>query len=487
MKESIRKPLIVDLDGSLIRNDLLIDSLLFFIFKRPLNIFKALGYLLKGKANLKYQLAKKVEIDVKSLPYNEQALKVIKKVKSDGRKVILATASNEKYALQISNHLGIFDDVLASNEYVNLRSKNKADKLVEEFGENGFDYIGNSQDDLAVWSESSLSYIVEPGFYLLRKLKKIHKAKGKSKASKIEIIKEVGKKSTLRIWLKQIRIHQWSKNLLIFIPLLASHNIADLDSIYNSVLGFILFSLCASSVYMLNDLVDLQNDRKHKSKKNRPVACAKISIFSAAFSCLALLATSCIGAYLLMPLWFFISIISYYILTLSYSLVLKKLEVFDVIMLASLYTIRIIAGAFAISTALTFWILSFSMFIFLSLAFVKRHCEIFDHRKSGSSEAISGRGYYSSDLEIISSLGCASGYLSVMILALYIQDPSTIELYSRPRIIWFACPLFLFWISRIWVLAHRGKIHDDPVFFAIKDKISWVVVTFLTATFWYAS
>ncbi len=479
--------LVVDLDGSLIKNDLLVDSALFFIFQNPLNIFRILLYLLKGKANLKHQLAQKVDIDADYLPYNQEVLKIIEEKKASGAKIILATASNIKYAQKINEFLGLFDDILASSELVNLKSKNKADKLVEKFGEGNFDYIGNSKDDLAVWSKSDCSYIVSKSSRLISKVKKIYKKCSKSPELKVKIVKSDIKKSYLRIWLKQIRIHQWSKNLLVFVPLLASHNIYDNNLIHYSVLGFIFFSLCASSVYILNDLVDLESDRMHKNKKRRPLASGNISVFSALVSCVLLLVVALFGSYQLMPLWFFISIISYYILTLSYSLALKKLEIFDVIILAGLYTLRIIAGAFAISVTLTFWILSFSMFIFLSLALVKRHCEIYDHRKSGNKKTISGRGYYASDLEMISSLGAAAGYLSVMILALYIQDPSTIGLYDRPRIIWFACPVFLFWISRIWMLAHRGQIHEDPVFFAIKDKISWVVVSMLAVIFWYAS
>lgn len=480
--------LVVDLDGSLIKNDLLIDAILLFIFKNPLNIFRIIKFLFKGKSNLKYKLAQEINIDPQYLPYNENVLEIIKKEREGGKKIILATASNEKYADQISRYLGLFDGVFASDEKTNLRSKNKADKLVSKFGEGGFDYIGDSKDDLNVWKKSNISYIVKSKCgKILKKLKKLHRVKNVAKSSKIQIIEKHSKKSCLRIWLKQIRIHQWSKNLLVFVPLLASHSFFDFESMKYSILAFILFSLCASSVYILNDLVDMQSDRAHKTKKNRPIASGNISVCSALLSCVILLIISLIVPYYLMPIWFFISLISYYVLTLSYSLVLKKLEIFDVIILASLYTMRIIAGAFAISVNLTFWILSFSMFIFLSLALVKRHSEIFDCRKSGKEDSISGRGYCTNDLEMISSLGAAAGYLSVMILALYVQDPNTIELYSKPRIIWFACPVFLFWISRIWMLTHRGKIHEDPVFFAIKDKVSWVVVAILAVIFCYAT
>lgn len=475
-------PLIIDLDGTLINSDLLFESTLSFIIKNPINAFKVVKYLFSGKANLKYKIAQNIKINPKYLPYNTKVIDLIKKEKAKSRKIILATASNYKYARQISDYLKLFDDVFASDKNTNFSKNRKADKLAKNFSENNFDYAGNSNDDLPIWSKCNIAYIVKPSIFLMRKLKRIYKEKNSNRIKTIE-----NNRNYFNSWFKQLRIHQWSKNLLIFIPLVASHNIGNLNLIYQSLLAFTLFSLCASSVYILNDLVDIENDRAHKTKRNRPIASGILSIPLVALAGILLIAVSFTGAIFLLPSWFFVSLISYYLLTFSYSFFLKKLEVFDVIILASLYTIRIISGAFAISSNLTFWILAFSMFIFLSLALVKRYSEIYEQKKAGDKNFIPGRGYCPEDLGIISSLGVASGYLSVLILALYIQDPNTIELYNKPRVIWFACPLFLFWISRIWILTHRGKIHEDPVFFAITDRVSWVVITLLAIIFWYAS
>jgi 4-hydroxybenzoate polyprenyltransferase len=252
-------------------------------------------------------------------------------------------------------------------------------------------------------------------------------------------------------------------------------------------MAFLFFGLCASSVYLLNDLLDLADDRYHHSKRNRPFAAGRLSIKSGLIACPILLVGAFAGALWLLPAQFSGALIVYYILTLAYSLSLKRRMVVDVIALAVLYTMRIIAGAAAFNLSLSFWMLAFSMFLFLSLALVKRYAELHDARSKGHTEKTPGRGYFPDDLQMISSLGAASGYLAVVVLALYIDDQANPDLYAYPHLIWLACPLLLFWTTRVWSLTHRGQMHEDPVVFAIRDRTSLVVGVLFSLVIWVAA
>jgi len=283
-----------------------------------------------------------------------------------------------------------------------------------------------------------------------------------------------------------MRLHQWLKNLLIFVPLLVSHRLGMAGSLIAGVIALIFFGLCASSAYILNDLLDLASDRRHPYKRHRPLAAGLISTKAAVFSIPLLLLCAFAGALWLLPWQFAGAMATYYLVTVTYSIWLKRLMIIDVVTLAMLYTLRIIAGTLLFHLVMTFWMLAFSMFIFLSLALVKRYAELLDARNKGDAERPGGRGYYPTDLNMISSLGAASGYLSVMVLALYIQDPNTAALYRNPQIIWMACPLLLYWISRTWMLTYRGEMHDDPVVFAIRDRVSLAVGGLFGLVFWLA-
>lgn len=470
-------PLVVDLDGTLLRSDLLIESGLAFIRERPASALAPLMWLMSGKAHLKERLAKAVELDVTCLPYDPQVIALIEEERTKGRHIILATASHIIYAEQIATHLKLFDRVLATDGVTNLSAHNKRDRLVEEFGERGFDYVGNSHDDLPVWSAARRAYVVNPEAGVEEKAKAL---------GNVERVISFSR-NPLKSWVKALRFHQWMKNLLIFVPLLASHQLGSAHMLLNGMFAFIFFGLCASSVYLLNDLLDLADDRQHATKRHRPFASGLLPLKTGLLVFPVFLIAAFAGALWLLPWQFTVALASYYILTLAYSISLKRLMVVDVITLALLYTLRIIAGTFAFGLSLTFWMLSFSMFIFLSLALVKRYAELREARSKGKTEKTRGRGYYPDDLEMISSLGASSGYLSVMVLALYIQDQTTVALYRYPQVIWLACPLLLFWISRTWLLTHRGQMHDDPVVFAIKDHVSWVVGGLFGVIFWIAT
>ncbi len=471
-----QRPLVVDLDGTLLRSDLLLETSMAFLRQQPLQFIKPFKWLSHGKAALKEGLAQAIDLDVSVLPYDPEVIAFIELERDKGRQIILATASHYTLAQQIAEHLNLFDDVIASNGKLNLAAENKRDCLIERYGEQGFDYMGNSMDDLCVWQAAHQAHVVNAPSQV--------EQRAKAQGNVVEVLR--GNPSSWKVWLKAMRLHQWLKNALIFVPLLAAHQLFKLDAFFIGTVAFFLFGLCASSVYLLNDLLDLADDRHHASKRNRPFASGKLSIRDGLIVFPALLASSFLLAICLLPWQFIVALAGYYALTLAYSLFLKRYMALDVIALAMLYTMRIIAGAAALGLPLTFWILAFSMFIFLSLALVKRYAELLDARSKGEHEQTRGRGYYPVDLEMIASLGASSGYLSVMVLALYIHDQSTVQLYQYAHIIWLACPLLLFWITRIWMLTHRGLMHEDPVVFASHDRTSLIVGALFLLIFWIA-
>jgi len=470
-------PLVVDLDGTLLRTDLLLETGVLFFRNNPLQFLKPFVWLVKGKAALKEGLAHASHIDVSTLPYDSEVIALIELERSQGRQVVLATASHHTLAGHIADHLQLFDKVLASDSETNLSVHRKRDALVGCFGEQGFDYVGNSHDDIPVWGAARQAYVVNPERGVERRARALGNVTNVIRSNS----------AGLKDWLKALRLHQWMKNALIFVPLLAAQQLLNIALLSQGVLAFLLFGLCASSVYLLNDLLDLADDRHHPTKRLRPFAAGRLSIKAGLVAFPLLLATAFLGAVLLLPLQFAGVLLTYYVLTLAYSLTLKRMMAVDVIALAMLYTLRIVAGAAAFGLPLTFWILAFSMFIFLSLALVKRYAELHAARRKGRTEKTLGRGYYPDDLEMISSLGASSGYLSVMVLALYIHDQSNSELYAHPQVIWLACPLLLFWMTRVWMLTHRGQMHDDPVVFAIRDRISLIVGALFCLVFWVAA
>lgn len=471
------QPFVVDLDGTLLKSDLLFECAMAFVRSKPLQCLKPLAWLTHGKAYLKEQLAQSTDIDVATLPYDPDVLWMIEAQRNSGRKIVLATASHYSLAVRIAEHLQVFDEVLGTTLERNLSGTHKRDVLVTSYGEGGFDYVGNSFDDLPIWRSARQAFVVNPlpGVALaIRHLGNV-----------VQVIRSDA--TTWRSWSKALRIHQWMKNALIFVPLLAAHQLAHPLQLWHGVLAFVFFGLCASGVYVLNDLLDLADDRKHPTKRHRPFASGSLSIKSGLMVFPLLLLVSFAGAWIWLPRSFVAVLACYYVLTLVYSLVLKRLMALDVITLALLYTLRIIAGGAAFGLELTGWMLAFSMFMFLSLALVKRYAELLVALNSGITGKTGGRDYFPADLAMLSSLGAASGYLTVMVLALYIHDSATTALYAHPRWIWLACPVLLLWITRIWLLTHRGRMNDDPVVFALRDRLSLAMGVLFCLIFWVAA
>jgi 4-hydroxybenzoate polyprenyltransferase len=465
-KYILRRPLVVDLDGTLIRTDMLLESINQFLIKHPFMFFKIIIWMFYGKVILKRNLAHYVKLDVATLPYNKEVLEWLRSEKESGRRIVLATASHQIIAIKIASYLNLFEDVLATEGNTNLKSTAKAQALIDRFGEQAFDYVGNDWPDLQVWIKAHTAHVVNPPDKLLVKIKQ--------KINIGHVFKSV-KTSPILSFFKAIRIHQWLKNILIFVPILAAHQYTDINRVGLALMAFLIFSLTASSVYLLNDLVDLDDDRHHSRKCHRPFASGALGLVTGWLTWPIFLFSACILSIMLMPLWFTAVVLMYYATTVAYSLFLKKLAVVDVLTLAILYTMRIIAGTLAVGLELSFWLLLFSMFIFLSLALIKRYSELKEARDLGKDSALRGRGYEPNDLELVSSFGASAGLLSVLVLALYIQDGQAASLYASPKFIWLVCPIMLFWISRSWLITHRGDMHDDPIVFALKDKTSWVV------------
>ena len=458
-------PLVVDLDGTLILSDLLYESTLKYVVAKPQNLLALPGHLLAGKAKLKRHIANQVTIDVTKLPYNLPFLEWLHTQKRNGRHLVLCTASDQSLADAVAKHLGIFDDVLGSDGANNLAGKNKALALKKFFGNNNYAYAGNAKSDLPVWEKCSAAIVVNAEKGIETQLTNNGKVEAIFPRSKVGIEGPIS----------MLRVHQWLKNILLFLPFIASHDLENIQSWITLVVAFFSFSFCASVVYITNDLIDLDSDRSHPRKKARVFASGKISILSGVLLIPLLVAMSLFLAFHVSAT-FLNFLILYFVWTCAYSIYLKRIPVFDCVTLAILYTLRVVAGAAAIGNVLSFWLAAFSVFIFLSLAFVKRYSEIHDLllSKNKDLEQLVGRDYTSKDAPLILTMGIAAGYSATIVMALYLNSYEVTLLYQNIWAVWSAILVLVFWISWMWFKANRGQMHDDPIIFALRDKTSLV-------------
>jgi 4-hydroxybenzoate polyprenyltransferase len=455
-------PLYIDLDGTLLKVDTLYECFLAALKNNPLVIFRAAAWLTRGKAFFKYRLAEVSPLAVQTLPVNAPFLDYLIAEKARGRRLVLATAADSALAKPIAARFGLFEDVLASDGCRNLSSCAKRDAILAH--SNGvFDYAGNSKEDIAIWKAARRVVIVNASAGVSRKTRTFAEVHAEFPRAR----------STLRHYRKAFRLHQWLKNALIFAPVLAAHQILNFNLLANCLLAFLAFGFCASSVYILNDLLDLEADRSHPRKSERVFASGSLSAARGLVAIPFLLTLSGTIAVFL-PIKFAAVLLVYYCTTFSYSLFLKRVSTLDIFVLASLYTLRVIAGAACTGIHLSFWLLAFSMFLFLGLAAVKRVSELVDAHNDGD-RVITGRNYSPPDIEALSEIGVASSFTAVLVLALYIRSPEVEPLYRHPEVIYLVCPLLLYWLSRCWVGARRGKIDDDPLVFAVRDRVSrWI-------------
>jgi len=453
--------LCVDLDGTLIRGNVLWECVLVLLKTRPETLFFLPLWLLRGRAFLKQELARRVEVDPSRLPYNGQVLNLVREEKRAGRRIALVTAADQKLADAIAQHLGLFDEVHASDGHINLKGTAKAVLLSQHFASTGFDYVGDSAADLEVWRHSRAAYVVG------------NQARTDAAADVTDVkLSIVTQRASFRTWVNALRGHHWAKNLLLFLPLLLSHNLS-ISPIIRTAFGFVLYGLCASGLYILNDLLDLHSDRDHPWKKERPFAAGEISIPEGLLASLTLLCASLVLGFILSA-EFGLALFGYACLTMIYSLYLKQVALLDVFILSSFYSFRILAGALISATPLSQWFLAFSLFFFLSLAMAKRYSELL-HANDLVAAGNSGRGYRADDRELLLALGVGSAFSAVVIFSLYVHSQEVGELYLSPGYLFLLCPIVLYWLSRNWLLAHRGELKEDPVTLAIRDRVSYAV------------
>jgi 4-hydroxybenzoate polyprenyltransferase/phosphoserine phosphatase len=468
-------PLVVDLDGTLLRTDLLVESALRLIRQKPWVALLMPLWLLKGRAYLKQKIFQLVKLDASLLPNHEEVLAWLKEEKKRGRCLVLATASDYQQACSVVEPFRLFDTVLGSDGQRNLKGRNKLQTIVAVCG-NEFDYVGNSRSDLEIWRSCRHAILVNTSTRVERS------------ARRAGNVVRVFPRSLggLRNAFSAMRFYQWVKNLLLFAPTITSHTIFDGTVFANAALAFLSFGFAASAAYILNDLLDLEEDRRHPAKKQRPFASGRTFVGSGILLAIASLwASAAIATFV--PRAFVSALIAYLVITSLYSLFLKRFLVIDVLVLALLYTLRVIAGHLATGVPFSFWLLSFAFFLFLSLAFSKRAGDLIQHRQD-NQQALLGRGYVTTDLDAVCMAGISSGFLSSLVLALYINSDSVQLLYQRPALLWGLQPILVYYITRLWMICRRGEITDDPLLYTVKDPATYgaallAVVVLLAATF----
>lgn len=459
---TIKPDIYVDLDGSLIRSDMLVEGIVKLVLRNPLYLALCVLWAFQGRYVLKKNIANATDIEEGLLPFNKELLTWLNTKKAEGHSLILATVSYYKNAQSVADHLGIFDSVLASKDNINLKAKEKLKAIQEHAGDMEFIYIGDSKADRVIWERSCQAVLVNAAPKEIKFSKKLN--------NKVELLGT--RPSQLRAFIQSCRLHQWVKNILVFVPLLALQTGFNTGDITNTLIAFFLFSLCASGVYLLNDLYDLEYDRAHKTKSLRPIAAGILDIKVAILGSAVLPVTSFVLALELLPLTFLWVLAGYYSLTAGYSFIFKKRSTVDVVCLSLLYLMRILAGAAAISITPSSWLLGFSFFVFTGLAYLKRYVEV---DKLSNDDTVKGRGYAAQDKTILGGLGIASSTTSILVLGLFIQDVSKLGVYQSPAFLWVICILVFFWNNRIWLGAARGKVNEDPVVFALKDGVSIIV------------
>jgi 4-hydroxybenzoate polyprenyltransferase len=454
-------PLCVDLDGTLIRGDMTVESIMLLLARSPLSIVLLPWWLMHGLPVLKREVAQRVSIDVADIPINANVLELVEEDASCGRNVLLVSGSDEHYVRAIADRCGVFTEAHGSDGKRNLAGETKRRMLVERFGEKGFDYIGNSRKDLTVWKSCRNAIVVDGSPRLIAHAQKIASVEG--------IVPRTH--SRLRMLLRTMRPRNWIKNLLLFVPIALDHQLKNPTVLGRGCLAFAAFTACTAAIYLINDACDIVADRHHPTKRNRPIAAGFLPLSLAlGAACILLITGAVLG--LLLPFSFLISLLGYVIVTFAYSFCFKRWKFIDVLTIALCITMRIVAGTFATGVHFSPWLIGFSLTCFLSLALIKRLAEI--RLLAESTLTIPGRGYRTDDTESTRAIGVMAGAIAISVLAFYLQSDRVHELYRNPEILWIILPVLLFWMGRLWIFANRGWLRDDPLLFATRDWTSYI-------------
>jgi 4-hydroxybenzoate polyprenyltransferase len=459
MPPSTNRVLCVDLDGTLVSTDLVWESAVSAVRRHPRALFRLPLWLLRGRAYFKQQLAAVSAVDFATLPYRSEVLAFVDRERQCGRPVVLTTAADHSLGEGVSRHLGLFSEVMASDGVTNLDGTVRAASLTGRFGRGNFDYVGDSRADIPCWESAGVAISVLPDRndfqlpYLLR------------------LDEAAPSRSPFAAVLAALRPHQWAKNLLMLVPALAAHRL-DVATGVALFVAVLTMSLSASGGYVLNDLLDVTADRQHVTKRNRPFASGRLSLAAGVW---LIFATWLVGfglAALMLPGAYTLMLVGYLVATVTYSIRLKTEPVLDVVVLAGLYVLRVVAGGVATGVPVSNWLLAFTLFISLSLAFLKRFIEVNAIETGGE---IPGRAYIASDAFWLHSAGLCSAFLGVLVLAIYATNADLVRLYSNPDRLLLICPLLLYWATRTWFKAHRRQLHDDPVIAVARDPSTYVV------------
>jgi 4-hydroxybenzoate polyprenyltransferase len=470
----VNVPLVIDLDGTLILGDSLHESFSHIIFHHPSRIFQAIYSLRFGVAFFKKTVDNDAIIHPKCFVYRQSVIELIRTEKSKGRKIFLVTAATQSIAERVNEHLKCFDGYKGSSELINLKGEVKLHWIKDNFP-NGFIYVGDSQADIPIWEEAVLGIAV-----ISRHGNK--KILNQSRID-LEVIQD-NHGSAFIDFFKASRLHQWTKNLLLFVPLLLGHIVSDFYADIRTLLGFLLFSILASATYIINDISDLSADRLHNTKRFRPIAAGYIPIFYAMGLSFFLLIIAVFGGWILNK-QFALFMAIYFILTISYSLFFKRYPLIDVTCIGALFTIRIILGSVLNDLPISTWLLSFSACFFFSLSMAKRHVELMRATKM-KLDIVEGRGYVAADWPATLAFGISAAISSIVIMLLYISDDTAKIAYANPHWL-YVVPICVFlWVQRIWLLSHRAILDDDPIIFALKDKLSYLLGTIIIGAIIFA-
>jgi len=460
------RPLVVDLDGTLIQTDLLWEGLLLLLHKAPLKFLWAIFMELpRGKSRFKMYLADNIMPDVSVLPYNLNVINILHKARIAGRELVLASASPRIWVDAVAKHLSFFETVLASDQHVNLSKENKLKKVQECCGEKGFDYIGDSAADIPIWHSSKIAMVVGRRPNVIRQIKKPE-----------DCITFIPKEYMRNAWLKSLRPQQWSKNILLFIPIILAHNFTDFLRWGLLLAAIIAFSLMSSSVYLFNDLLDIESDRHHAQKRLRPIPSGRLSIFAGFTEGIISFSVALFISYYMISLNFMFLLVGYFLFSIFYSLWLKRILLIDVLVLTLLYNLRITAGGLIADVTVSPWLYTLLIFFFLNLAFLKRYNELYKQAQINGTN-IKGRGYITSDLPVVFNGGLMSGFISVLVFYIYLGNSEQARiLYHRPAVLSFIGVILLYWNCRLWFFAHRHETLgiEDPIEFVLQDTVSWI-------------